>query len=104
MPAENGILTPEQVALELSLAVETIRELLRRGLLPGVKVGGSWRTTRRALYGHLENQMGVSGRLPVKRGTNPGKGILPAQGRSPTMGKRREEAPQREQTEIFFER
>jgi len=55
----NAILTPDQVAQELSLRVDTVRDLMRRKILPATKIGGSWRTTRRALYEHLENQMGL---------------------------------------------
>ena len=35
---ENAILTPEQVAQELKLNVETIRSLMRQGILPAAKV------------------------------------------------------------------
>jgi excisionase family DNA binding protein len=55
----NKILIPEDVAEELKLKISTIRALMRDGIIPAVKVGGSWRTTRRALYGYLENKMGM---------------------------------------------
>ncbi len=46
----NAILTPQDVAKELSLRPETFRDLMRRRIIPVVKIGGSWRTTRRKLY------------------------------------------------------
>ena len=55
----NRILIPEDAAEELKLKVSTVRALMRDGIIPAVKVGGSWRTTRRALYGYLENKMGM---------------------------------------------
>ena len=64
---QNAILTPEQVAEELSLKIETIRDLMRRRILSATKIGGSWRTTRRALYGYLEDQMGLASRVHAGR-------------------------------------
>ena len=38
---QNAILSPEEVAEELSLKIETVRYLMRRRILPAAKVGGS---------------------------------------------------------------
>ena len=84
---QNAILTPDQVAEELVLRVDTVRDLMRRRILPAAKVGGSWRTTRRALYGYLENQMGVSGGVHGERGKDPSTGVLQVQRRGPSVGK-----------------
>jgi len=104
MKTPNAILTPEQVAEELSLGVETVRCLMRRKEIPSVKVGGSWRTTRRALYGYLEDKMGLPGGLRVERGEDKCKGVLQVQGRGKGMDKKRKGKPQREPEEIFFPR
>ena len=64
---QNAILSPEEVAEELSLKIETVRYLMRRRILPAAKVGGSWRTTRRALYEYLENQMGLESGIYAKQ-------------------------------------
>jgi excisionase family DNA binding protein len=79
---QNAILTPKEVATELSLEIETVRDLMRRGLLPGTKVGGSWRTTRRALYGYLEDQMGLESGVHAERRKNKSRGIFQAKKRS----------------------
>ena len=101
---QNAILKPADVALELSLKIETVRDLMRRRILPATKVGGSWRTTRRALYGYLENQMGVSSGVHVTRGKNSGSGILQAKKRSKTVGKGRKKSTDGKPEEIFFTR
>jgi len=85
MKKDNAILTPAQAAEELSLNLETVRSLMRRGLLPAAKVGGSWRTTRRALYGYLENQMGLESRFPTQRRKDNGRRVLQVQRRGPTV-------------------
>jgi excisionase family DNA binding protein len=43
-------LTPEQVAEELQMHIETVRRLLREGVLPGYQPGKrGWRITRESL-------------------------------------------------------
>jgi excisionase family DNA binding protein len=101
---QNAILTPAEVAAELSLRSETVRDLMRRGILPASKIGGSWRTTRRALYGYLENQMGLESGVHGKKRENSGKGVLQVQRRSPTVGKGRKKEPHGESEEVFFTR
>ncbi|MCK4389538.1 MAG: helix-turn-helix domain-containing protein [Desulfobacterales bacterium] len=101
---DNAILTPEQVANELSLAPETVRALMRRKILPAAKVGGSWRTTRRALYGYLEEQMGLAGRVRAEGRENNGQRVLPIQRRGKTVDKARKSPSERETSEIFFPR
>jgi excisionase family DNA binding protein len=101
---QNAILTPTEVAAELSLKIETVRDLMRRGILPASKIGGSWRTTRRALYGYLENQMGLEIGVHGKRRKNPGKGVLQVQRRSKTVGKRRKKETHGESEKVFFSR
>lgn len=100
----NAILTPEDIAKELSLKPETIRELLRKGSLPGAKIGGSWRTTRRVLYGYLENKMGMESRSRFQGKKNNRKGVFQIQGGGKNLDKRRERDTQREPQEIFFAR
>jgi len=50
------MLTPEQVAEQLSVKVETVREWLRRSLLVGYKIGGAkdWRVKPSDLAAFLE--------------------------------------------------
>ena len=40
------ILTPEQVASLLQIHPKTVYKLVRRGLLPGMKIGGVWRFSK----------------------------------------------------------
>ncbi|MBW1928856.1 MAG: helix-turn-helix domain-containing protein [Deltaproteobacteria bacterium] len=103
MKEDNAILTPAQAAEELSLNLETVRSLMRRGILPAAKVGGSWRTTRRALYGYLENQMGLESRFHAQRREDNGRRLLQVQRRCATVDKRRKGKPE-EPEEIFFPR
>ena len=101
---QNAILTPAVVADELSLKVETVRELMRQKILPAVKVGGSWRTTRRALYEYLENQMGLESGIYAKQRKSKSQGVLQVQKRSSSVGKRRKNPSDGEPKEIFFTR
>ena len=89
---------------ELSLKIETVRNLMRGRILPAIKVGGSWRTTRRALYEYLEDQMGLQSRVHGARGKNSGNGILQAKKRSKTVGKGRKKSPDGKPKEVFFTR
>ncbi|MBI4860243.1 MAG: helix-turn-helix domain-containing protein [Candidatus Riflebacteria bacterium] len=47
------ILTPEQTAVRLQVTPRTIYDWLRRGKLPGRKIGGRWRVSGAALEAHL---------------------------------------------------
>jgi len=47
-------MTPEEVADYLRLNRETIYRNLRRGQLPGIKVGSQWRVSRLALNRALD--------------------------------------------------
>ena len=54
------ILTPEEVAVLLRIDKETVYRNLRHGRLPGVKVGGKWRTRRVDLdrfFSHGESEI-----------------------------------------------
>ena len=48
--AHDDILTPEEAAQYLKVSKSTIYRLAQKGILPGRKVGGSWRFSRRRLY------------------------------------------------------
>jgi excisionase family DNA binding protein len=54
---ESDILTTEEVATHLRLAVATIYKMAQRGEIPAVRVGRSWRFSRRLLDGWLEERM-----------------------------------------------
>jgi len=45
----SDLLTPEEAAAMLRLNRETIYRNLRRGKLPGTKLGGQWRISKSAL-------------------------------------------------------
>lgn len=47
-------MTPEEVADYLRLNRETVYRNLRRGQLPGIKVGSQWRVSRTALNKALD--------------------------------------------------
>ena len=81
----NAILTPQDVAKELSLRPETVRDLMRRRIIPAVKIGGSWRTTRRKLYEYLENQMGMESGVHAERREDSRQRVLSVQRRSKAM-------------------
>lgn len=49
MDAGNDLLTVEEVAIYLRKSPSTVYRLTRQGRLPGRKVGGTWRFSRRAI-------------------------------------------------------
>ncbi len=55
---DEKMLTAEQVAEQLSIKVETVREYLRRGLLTGYKIGGTkdWRVKPSDLEAFLQER------------------------------------------------
>lgn len=50
---QSDLLTPEEAAAMLRLNRETIYRNLRRGVLPGTKLGGQWRISRTKLESML---------------------------------------------------
>ncbi len=46
---QSDLLTPEEAAVLLRLNRETIYRNLRRGKLPGTKLGGQWRLSKTQL-------------------------------------------------------
>lgn len=55
MTAEK-LLTPEQVAEELQLSLKTVGDYLRRGVLPGIKIGRHWRIPEKSLQDFIDRQ------------------------------------------------
>lgn len=53
-PEIRPLLTVAQVAERLSLAECTVYDLLKRGKLPGLKIGGTWRVNPTSLDGMIE--------------------------------------------------
>jgi excisionase family DNA binding protein len=54
---ESDILTAEEVATHLRLAVPTIYKMAQRGDIPAVRMGRSWRFSRHLLDEWLEERM-----------------------------------------------
>jgi len=49
METGNDLLTVEEVSTYLRKSPSTVYRLTRQGRLPGIKVGGTWRFSRRAI-------------------------------------------------------
>jgi excisionase family DNA binding protein len=61
-------LTVVQVAEWLQLSEKTVYHLAQQGVIPGFKVGGSWRFRRRDIDGWSKEQIRVSrGARPFRR-------------------------------------
>ncbi len=50
------VMTPDEVAQVLRLQGESVRQLLRDGVLPGRKIGGTWMITKSRLLAFLNNE------------------------------------------------
>ena len=54
----NGVMTIQEVSAYLRLGQSTIYKLVKDGELPGRKIGGQWRFSRRKLEEWLERREG----------------------------------------------
>jgi excisionase family DNA binding protein len=52
---EDDILTPNQVADLLKLHLKTIYKMVEGGILPGMRIGRSWRFSRQDILERLKN-------------------------------------------------
>lgn len=62
--------TPRYVADAVSLHVETIRDALRSGRLPGVRVGSHWRITHATLVALLRDGLPTEGYARLHNGNS----------------------------------
>jgi excisionase family DNA binding protein len=58
---QEQLLTPEETAEYLRVNPQTIYRLLRRGKLPGAKVGHQWRVRRSDLESFLQGNVFMGG-------------------------------------------
>lgn len=54
-PVSDGLLTLAEAAVYLRVCTRTVREYVRRGLLPGRLIGRQWRFRRKELEELYEN-------------------------------------------------
>lgn len=60
MTEEDAVMTVKEVSVYLRLAESTVYKLAQEGQLPGRKVGGAWRFSRKGIEGWLgERPLGV---------------------------------------------
>ena len=55
-PADNQVLTLEELARYLKIPKSTLYKLVQEGRIPGQKLGKQWRFARRAVDQWLEQQ------------------------------------------------
>jgi len=53
MTEEDAVMTVKEVSVYLRLAESTVYKLAQEGQLPGRKVGGAWRFSRKGIEGWL---------------------------------------------------
>lgn len=51
--SEEEMLTPAEVAKKLRLSEPTVLRLLRQGVIPGIKIAGSWRIDSQEFQDYL---------------------------------------------------
>lgn len=56
IPDKPLTLTVDEVAEELQLHRNTVYDLLRTRVIPGIKIGGAWRIPRSRLVEYLEGE------------------------------------------------
>lgn len=54
--AKREYYTPAEVAEMLNLKRDSVTKSLRRGVMPGYKVGGAWRINKKEFARYLETQ------------------------------------------------
>lgn len=55
-PEQDAVMTVREVSQYLKLAKSTVYKLVQEGVLPGRKVGGTWRFSRKQLDSWLEQE------------------------------------------------
>jgi excisionase family DNA binding protein len=53
---KDDVLTVEEAAEILKVTIDTVRRLLKKGRLPGTKIGREWRLSRKALTELIRQQ------------------------------------------------
>ncbi len=71
--ADRAVMTPEEAAAYLRVNPQTVYRLLRRGTLPGVKIGRQWRIRRADLDAHFGAPRTAGPAGPVDRPTPSGE-------------------------------
>jgi len=56
LEGEPAVLSPDDIARITDTHVNTVRTLLNQGILPGVRMGRQWRTTRVQLARYLAGE------------------------------------------------
>jgi len=64
MSDRADILTVKEAAIFLRLGTDAVYAALRRGKVPGQKVGGSWRLSKKRLQAFIDNGGGSSSSAP----------------------------------------
>lgn len=57
MKISDKLLTPEEVAEKFSVTVNTVRDWLRTGELPGIKIGKIWRVRQQELNEFIDSKV-----------------------------------------------
>jgi len=65
---ENEILTVEELAKYLKISERTVYELLRKGEIPGFKVGATWRFKKNIIDRWIEERANSTFSVSEKRG------------------------------------
>lgn len=60
---DKGVLTPEEAADYLGVHPQTVYKLLRKGELPGKKIGQLWRISKQVIVSYLEGNNQSKNRL-----------------------------------------
>lgn len=55
--ATEKLLTPQDAAQRLNVVTKTVREWLKRGELPGVKLGRNWRIREEDLNAYINSKI-----------------------------------------------
>ncbi len=66
MPSDEQIFTVNELSTHLRVHPTTIYRLLRRGLIPGFRVGSTWRFSRAAIE-EWEHGIGLAPEMPAAR-------------------------------------
>lgn len=65
---DNYVMTIRDVALYLQLSDSTVYKLVKKGMLPACKIGGTWRFSRKLVDAWFEQETygGKSAEFPTK--------------------------------------
>jgi excisionase family DNA binding protein len=67
---DSDIMTPSEACRFLRVSLPTLRDAVRRGQIPSIRIGNRWRVLRAALLRYLEGSAEQQPKRPIRTWAN----------------------------------